>query len=312
MGKVDGKVALVTGAGRGIGAAIALKLAREGADLVINDMDPAPLADTVREIERLGRKAVAVPGDVTKKEFAPAFVDAALKAFGRLDIIVNNAGYTWDNVIQKMQDEQWEAIVAVHLTAPFRILRAAAPYVRDAAKRERDDGASVFRKVVNISSISGLNGNPGQANYSSAKAGIIGLTKAGEGVGPLPGQRQLRRVRPDRDAPVAGAARQGRAHRSRRQAHRHRHPAGEPRCDEADDSARPRRHAGRSGGLGLHVLLSGIRLRQRPGDHLCRWPVLKWENPCAFNSRHSPSSHSLPRRAATTPRSSTTFPAPIR
>jgi 3-oxoacyl-[acyl-carrier protein] reductase len=178
MGKLSGKVALVTGAGRGIGAAIATKLASEGADLVINDLDPGPLAETARAAGKLGSRTAAVPGDITKKEFPEAFVGAALKAFGRLDIIVNNAGYTWDNVIQKMADDQWQAIVDVHLTAPFRILRAAAPYLRDASKKERDAGEGVFRKVVNISSTSGVYGNPGQANYSSAKAGIIGLTKA--------------------------------------------------------------------------------------------------------------------------------------
>ena len=177
-GKLAGKVALVTGAGRGIGAAIALKLASEGADLVLNDLDPAPLNESAEAIRKLGRKAVTVPGDITKKEFPDAFVGAALKEFGRLDVIVNNAGYTWDNVIQKMQDEQWQAIVDVHLGAPFRILRAAATYIRDASKREKDAGEEVFRKVVNISSTSGIYGNPGQANYSSAKAGLIGLTKA--------------------------------------------------------------------------------------------------------------------------------------
>ena len=177
-GKLAGKVALVTGAGRGIGAAIALKLAGEGADVVINDLDPAPLEETAAAVRKLGRKAVTVPGDITTKEFPDAFVGAALKQFGRLDVIVNNAGYTWDNVIQKMQDEQWHAIVEVHLGAPFRILRAAAPYLREATKKEKEAGQVVFRKVVNISSTSGIYGNAGQANYSSAKAGIIGLTKA--------------------------------------------------------------------------------------------------------------------------------------
>jgi 3-oxoacyl-[acyl-carrier protein] reductase len=178
MGKLDGKVALVTGAGRGIGAAIALKLAREGADVVINDLDAEPLEETARAIRKLGRQAVAAPGDITKAAFPDQFIFAALDTFGRLDIIVNNAGFTWDNVIQKMKDEQWQLIMDVHLTAPFRILRAAAPYLREATKKEKDAGESVFRKVVNISSTSGVYGNPGQANYSSAKAGIIGLTKA--------------------------------------------------------------------------------------------------------------------------------------
>jgi len=178
MGKLEGKIALVTGAARGIGAAIAAKLAGEGANVVVNDLDSTPLEETAQAVHKLGREAVTVAGDVTRTDFPERFVGAALSRFGRLDIIVNNAGYTWDNVIQKMQDEQWQAVMDVHLTAPFRILRAAAPYIRDAAKKEKDAGQPVFRKVVNISSTSGVYGNPGQANYSSAKAGIIGLTKA--------------------------------------------------------------------------------------------------------------------------------------
>jgi 3-oxoacyl-[acyl-carrier protein] reductase len=176
--KLEGRVALITGAGRGIGAAIATRLAAEGAHVVVNDLDPDPLEETARVFRRLRREAVTVAGDITTPGFPQSFVDAALRHFGRLDIIVNNAGFTWDNVIQKMQDEQWQAMLDVHLTAPFRILRAASAYIRDAAKRERATGATVMRKVVNISSVSGIYGNAGQANYSSAKAGIIGLTKA--------------------------------------------------------------------------------------------------------------------------------------
>ncbi|MGH8249875.1 MAG: SDR family NAD(P)-dependent oxidoreductase [Steroidobacteraceae bacterium] len=176
--KLEDKVALITGAGRGIGAAIAAKMAIEGAQVMINDLDAGPLEETAQAVRKLRRDAVTVAGDITKPEFPQRFVDAALERFGRLDIIVNNAGFTWDNVIQKMKDEQWQAIMDVHLTAPFRILRAASGYIRDAAKRESEAGQPVFRKVVNISSISGLFGNAGQANYSSAKAGIIGFTKA--------------------------------------------------------------------------------------------------------------------------------------
>ncbi|HZP12366.1 MAG TPA: SDR family NAD(P)-dependent oxidoreductase [Nevskiaceae bacterium] len=173
--KLENKVALVTGAGRGIGRAIAVKLASEGAHVVINDLDPAPLEETAQAVRALKREAVTVAGDITKKEFPDAFVGAALEKFRRLDIIVNNAGFTWDNVIQKMGDEQWDTILNVHLTAPFRILRAASAYIREAAKSE---AAPTHRKVVNVSSTSGVFGNAGQSNYSSAKAGIIGLTKA--------------------------------------------------------------------------------------------------------------------------------------
>jgi len=176
--KLEGKVALVSGSGRGIGREIALKLASEGARVVVNDLDAEPAQLTVNEVLAAGGQAVACIGSVTEADFGDRFVKTALETFGGIDIIVNNAGYTWDNVIQKMSDEQWEDILAVHLTAPFRILRAAAPFIRDAAKREADADTPVFRKVVNISSTSGVYGNAGQANYATAKAGINGLTRA--------------------------------------------------------------------------------------------------------------------------------------
>jgi 3-oxoacyl-[acyl-carrier protein] reductase len=176
--KLENKVAIVSGSGRGIGREIALKLASEGARVVINDLDAEPAAQTVAEIVAAGGSAIACAGSVTDGGFADRFVQAAVDAYGGLDIIVNNAGYTWDSVVQKMSDEQWEAMLAVHLTAPFRILRAASNFIRDAAKREADEGREVFRKVVNISSTSGVYGNAGQANYAAAKAGINGLTMA--------------------------------------------------------------------------------------------------------------------------------------
>ena len=131
-----------------------------------------------RSIKAAGGQALACPGSVTADGFAEKFVKTAIDGFGGLDIIINNAGYTWDNVVQKMTDEQWQAILDVHLTAPFKILRAAADYIRHQSKVEADAGKEVFRKVVNISSIAGTGGNAGQANYSAGKAGIIGLTKA--------------------------------------------------------------------------------------------------------------------------------------
>jgi len=176
--KLEGKVALVSGSGRGIGREIALKLASEGARVVINDLDAEPANQTVADIVAAGGQAVACAGSVTEAGFAERFVGAALENYGGLDIIVNNAGYTWDSVVQKMSDEQWEAMLAVHLTAPFRVLRAAAHFIREANKREAGEGREVFRKVVNISSTSGVYGNAGQANYAAAKAGINGLTKA--------------------------------------------------------------------------------------------------------------------------------------
>jgi len=179
MGKLDGKVAVVTGSGRGIGAEIAAKLASDGAGVVVNDLDEGPAKETAAAIEAAGGRAVAVPGDVTATGFAERFTQAAVDSFGGLDIIVNNAGYTWDSVIQKMTDEQWDAILDVHLKAPFRVLRAAQPIISGFVKRARADGEPVpCRKVVNISSIAGLGGNAGQANYAAAKAGVTGLTRA--------------------------------------------------------------------------------------------------------------------------------------
>lgn len=174
--KLAGKVALITGSGRGIGRCIALKLASEGARVVVNDLDQAPADEVVALIRAQGGEAVACVGSVTAPDFAERFIKTAVDHFQGLDIIVNNAGYTWDNVVQKMTDEQWYAIMDVHLTAPFRILRAAQPVIRALSKQEKEQGREVFRKVVNISSVAGLGGNAGQINYSAAKAGILGMT----------------------------------------------------------------------------------------------------------------------------------------
>jgi 3-oxoacyl-[acyl-carrier protein] reductase len=177
MGKLDGKIAIVSGAGRGIGRSIALKLAAEGASVVVNDLDPAPAGEVVDEITGTGGRAVACPGSVADPDFGERFVGTATQHFGGLDIVINNAGYTWDTVVQKMSDEQWDAIIDVHLRAPFRILRAAQPVISKAAKAEAGQGLEIHRKVVNISSVAGLYGNAGQVNYASAKAGIVGLTR---------------------------------------------------------------------------------------------------------------------------------------
>ena len=178
MQKLAGKVAIVSGSGRGIGREIALRLASEGAAVVVNDLDAEPAEKTVADIIAAGGRAIACPGSVTADGFAERFVQTAAHNFGGLDIIVNNAGFTWDAVIQKTTDEQWDTILDVHLKAPFRILRAAQPVISAAVKAAQAAGEPVpCRKVVNISSVAGLGGNPGQANYASAKAGVVGLTK---------------------------------------------------------------------------------------------------------------------------------------
>ncbi len=176
-GKLAGKVAIVSGSGRGIGRAAALKLSAEGARVVVNDLDRDPAHAVAEEIRARGAEAVVCLGSVTELGFADRFVSSAYEGFGRLDIIVNNAGYTWDAVIHKMSDEQFDAMLDVHLRAPFRILRAAAGPWREAAKREAEQGRELFRKVVNVSSISGMYGNAGQTNYSAAKAGMVGMTR---------------------------------------------------------------------------------------------------------------------------------------
>ncbi len=174
---LKGRTALVTGAGRGIGRAIATQLAALGASVMLTDIDRDVVFETGAAIDQAGGAAKAMPGDITEAGFPDKLVKATVAGFGSLDIIVNNAGYTWDNVIQKTTDEQFQAMLDVHVVAPFRLLRAASAWIREAAKREKTEGRRVMRKVVNITSISGMDGIAGQAGYGSGKAGIIGLTK---------------------------------------------------------------------------------------------------------------------------------------
>jgi 3-oxoacyl-[acyl-carrier protein] reductase len=174
VGTMDGKVAVITGSARGIGLATAQLLVRHGAKVVINDLDPDLAATVAASIN--GETAVFA-GDLTKPAAPEALIATAVDAWGRLDVVVNNAGYTLDAPIHKMTDDSFQAMLDIHTVVPFRVLRAAAPYLREPAKAERAAGREVFRKVVNISSLSGTAGNAGQANYSSAKAAIIGLTK---------------------------------------------------------------------------------------------------------------------------------------
>jgi 3-oxoacyl-[acyl-carrier protein] reductase len=171
---LTGKVAIVTGSGRGIGRAIAQKLASAGAAVVVNDLDRGPAEETGA---LLGPNALAVPGDITAPDFPQFLVDTAIRERGGLDILVNNAGYTWDNVIQKTTDEQFQAMLDIHVTAPFRMLRSASGFLRESAKREIAEGRRVMRKVVNITSIAATDGGAGQSGYGSGKAAVIGLTR---------------------------------------------------------------------------------------------------------------------------------------
>ena len=174
MGLLDGKSAIITGSARGIGRATAELFVREGAKVLINDIDGDVAEQAAGEIE--GESAVFA-GDLTKEGVPDELVARATEAFGSVDILVNNAGYTHDGVVHKMTDEQFQAMLDIHTIVPFRMIRAVAPAWRDAAKAEKGEDREVFRKIVNISSISGTMGNAGQANYSAAKAGVVGLTK---------------------------------------------------------------------------------------------------------------------------------------
>lgn len=174
--KLEGRVAIVTGAGRGIGRAIAIKLATEGARVVASDLDAEPLAVTGERLATLGDVETLV-GDVTSADFGERIVARTLERFDDLDIVINNAGYIWNTTIQKTSDEQWQAMLDVHMTAPFRILRAATGYFKEAARREAELGRGRNRKVVNISSVSGTHGAATQVAYASAKAGLVGMTR---------------------------------------------------------------------------------------------------------------------------------------
>ena len=174
MGLLDGKAAIVTGSARGIGQATAELMAAEGAKVLINDLDADVAEQAASEIE--GETAVHA-GDLTADGACDALVAAGVDAFGAIDIVVNNAGYTWDGVAHRTTDEQFQAMLDIHTIVPFRVARALAPFWRDAAKKEREEGVEVFRKLINTSSTTGMFGNPGQINYAAGKAGVVGITK---------------------------------------------------------------------------------------------------------------------------------------
>ncbi|MBJ7243554.1 MAG: SDR family oxidoreductase [Solirubrobacteraceae bacterium] len=174
MGVLDDKVAIVTGSARGIGRATAEILIEHGAKVLINDLDGDVAEQTASEI---GGETVVFAGDLTDPAAPAKLVKTAIDAWGKIDIIVNNAGYTLDAPVHKMSDDWFQRMLDIHVVAPFRIVREAAPYLREPAKAEKEEGVEVFRKIVNVSSISGTMGNAGQANYAAGKAAVVGLTK---------------------------------------------------------------------------------------------------------------------------------------
>ncbi len=174
----ENQTAIITGAGRGIGAAAALLFAQHGARVVVSDRDAGPAEAVVSAIKAAGGEAISISGDITDPDFPQILVERTVAEYGALHILVNNAGYTWDGMLHKMTDKQWEAMIAVHNTAPFRLVRAAAPHMRDAAKQEEaEHGKATPRCIINVSSTSGLHGNVGQLNYATAKMGMVGFTK---------------------------------------------------------------------------------------------------------------------------------------
>ena len=263
---LEGKTAIITGSGRGIGRAAAEMFALHGAQVVVSDIDPEPAAQAVEAILATGGQAISVPGDATDKAFPDRIVSAAIEKFGGLDIIVNNAGYTWDAVIHKMTDEQWEAILAVHLTAPFRIIRAASTFMRESAKREWAESGQARAAQDRKHQL-----DFGHARQPGPVELFIGQSRsdrpdpdARQGVGPVQHPGELCRVRPDRHASYSSEGKR-RDHSSRRYRGRDRDTAGATRPDGGDDPDGPRRNARRSRRGNLLFRLAVFELRLRPG-----------------------------------------------
>jgi 3-oxoacyl-[acyl-carrier protein] reductase len=171
LSDLDGSVALVTGGARGIGLAIARRLAQDGATVAIADLEEAPAAAAAAELAASGARVLALTGDVVAPGDCERWCEATADRFGDLHILVNNAGITRDAMVHRMTDEQWNAVLDVVLRGSFNCIRAAAPWLRDKAR-------AAPRRVVNITSVSGIYGSPGNINYSAAKAAMIGLTRS--------------------------------------------------------------------------------------------------------------------------------------
>ncbi|ETW87724.1 hypothetical protein HETIRDRAFT_378893 [Heterobasidion irregulare TC 32-1] len=170
-GLLNGEVAIITGAAQGIGRSAALLFAKEGAKVVVSDLDEKKAQAVVDEIKAAGGDAIAVGGDVGAEDFPKNILEATIKAYGKLNHIVNNAGFTYDRMLHTMPDDAWDIIMKIHVRAPFRLIRAAAPYMRIKGEGREN------RSITNVSSVSGLHGNVGQANYAAAKSAVVGLSK---------------------------------------------------------------------------------------------------------------------------------------
>ena len=261
MGVLDGKAAIVTGSARGIGRATAELLVAQGAQVLINDLDGDVAEQAAGEIA--GETAVFA-GDLTKPGVPDQLVQKAIDSFGKIDIIVNNAGYTLDAPIHKMTDEHFQAMLDIHTVVPFRVIRAAAPHLREPAKKEREEGREVFRKIVNVSSTSGTFGNAGQANYSAGKAAVVGLTKT---VAKEWGQFKVN-VNAVAFGFIDTRLTQAKVDENTMEKDGETIAAGHPRADAPDgldaDPPRPPCHTGGGGGRRVLPLHTMVELRARP------------------------------------------------
>ena len=283
MGVLDDKVAIVTGSARGIGRATAELLAEHGAKVLINDLDADLAEQTASEIDG---ETVVYGGDLTAPGAPDALVQTAIDAWGKIDIIVNNAGYTIDAPIHKMSDDAFQRMLDIHTVVPFRVIRAAAPHLREPAKREREEGREVFRKIVNVSSISGTMGNAGQANYSAGKSAVVGLTKTlakewgqfkinvnAVAFGWIETRLTASKVEDEHDG-------------DRRREGPARHPRPDARDGLDADPARPPRHARGGGRRRVLPLLAVVELRPRPGAQHHRRAVHRHDDVSLREGRH--------------------------